>query len=239
MNPMNPIPRFWFYFRKSIFQGILPIFLSVVAFIDFIHQTSLKTHSYDHIYFYLSFILFTYAQIKVALDFIFNVCSDEILLRKEIDLHKTSLLLPFQHNDTNTHFIIVTKKVFKLRYSSSLFFKYIDKLCWFLGIDSPVLIPFEIVSKLGNVKETPTSENEEEILHVTLINLYDYNPPQYMYIRDITNTTNISNTKTDDMTETNHLLPSGIISSLDKSINDLKKEFFNMDIKVDVGKLNI
>ncbi|AYV85294.1 MAG: hypothetical protein Satyrvirus9_20 [Satyrvirus sp.] len=220
--------KFWFYFRKAIFQGFLPALLALMTFWDFIKQTSENnnSHMYTHLYLYTSSILFLYSQLRIILEFIFSICSDDIIFKKEVNLVQTTpeLLLSFHMSESsNEHFIIIIKKIFKLRYSNSSFFKYVDKICWFLGVDSPILIPYDVISKLGNVKNDLTQENEESFLHTTLSNLCTYHPTKYNSIGC-------------DKSETDELLPKVVITKLDKSINDLQQELFN---KQEIGNINV
>jgi hypothetical protein len=222
--------KFWFYFRKGLFQVFLPILLTFMSFCDFINQNSKKNndHTYNHLYLYTALILFLYGGMKYILDFIFSMCSDDVILKKEINLNGTTpnLMLSLKFtNSLNDHFIIVTKKIFKLRYSKSLFFKNINKLCWFLGIDSPLLIPYEIISKLGNVNNNLTPENEEIFLHTTLINLYTYHPEKYSFIK----IQNDNNTERENLLEED-LMPKILITKIDKNISEIQKELFNKEI---------
>ena len=226
--------KFWFYVRKAIFQGILPISLAILTFFDFVKQmASVNGHyaAYTHIYFYTSLILFLYAQLKVILEFIFSTCADDIVFKKEVNLTQTTqnLLLSIQiANSSDEHFMIVIRRIFKLRYCNTKFFKYIDRICWLLGLDSPILIPYDIVSKLGNVKEDVNLDNECAYLHTTLTNLYTYHPTKYNAVD--TEMTNIS--RAGKATESDNLLPRVVVTEMDKTINDLKKELFNKEEKL-------
>lgn len=226
--------KFWFYFRKAIFQGLLPLVLALGTFLDFVKQTSLDkpTHAYTHLYFYTSLILFVYSQLRVVLELIFSMCSDDVIFKKEINFdHSVSLQMVSSQiiNSSAEHYMVVIKKIFKLRYSDLAIFKMIDSMCWFLGIDTPILIPNEVVAKLGNVKDKLTEDNEEAFLYTTLSNLYTYHPNQYNNMMTNLNYGSISEEEPD-------LIPNVIISKLDKSINDLQRELFN---KKEIGKANV
>lgn len=225
--------RFWFYFRKCIFQVFFPILLALMSYWDFVSQTD--RFAYHHLYFYTSFILFSYAGIRYVLDFIFSMSSDDVIFKKEINLDQTTpnlLLTCNMTNFSNEHNIIITKKIFKLRYSKSIFFRSIDKICWYLGIDSPLLIPFEIIAKLGSTKNELTSDNEEAMLYTTLTNLSVYSPKKY-------NTANISEDVMHghlmDKPNSYHenLLPQIVISPLDLMITEMQKELFNRQSEID------
>lgn len=219
-------PRFGFYLRKALFQGFIPILLALLTFCDFIKQTSSEYSgvAYKHLYFYTSLILFLYTQMKIILEFIFSTCSEDVMLKKQINLNKTTsqLLLSFDMtNSSNDHFIITIKKIFKLRYSHSKFFKHIDSLCWLIGIDSPILIPYTIIAKLSNIKHNITKEDEQAILHTTLSNLYEYHPNKYNSLSNQLNS-NFNN-------ERENLIPKIIVTQLDKSINNMQKKLFNIE----------
>ncbi len=269
--------KFWFYFRKALFQAFFPILLAFMSLCDFAKQNNSDdgNHAYNYLYFYTLTILFLYTAMKQILEFIFNVCADDVVFKKEINMEQTTsqLLLPinktksaiekhldrkkFEENTlqfsesnyittdqdhqnnsqtlstTNTlvttdgHFFITIKKIFKLRYSKSPPFAYISKLCWFLGIDCPILIPANIISKLGNVKEEITLENEQEFLHTTLMNLYAYHPKLY----EITPITHVSD---DGLTLLEEgMVPELVITRIDKSICDMQYELFGKENEID------
>ncbi|XWV25167.1 hypothetical protein QJ856_gp0605 [Tupanvirus deep ocean] len=218
--------KFWFYFRKGLFQVFFPILLAFMSFCDFVNQSGKENngYAYDHLYFYTSLILFMYTGMRYILEFIFAMSSDDIIFKKEINLNQTTPELLLSMNMTNSqtdlHFMITIKKIFKLRYSNSPYFKYIDKACWFLGIDSPILIPENIVKRLGNLKENLTLDNEETFLHTTLLNLYAHHPRQYDVVPVDDGFNHASS-----MEES--LVPKRVITREDKTICDLQKELFN------------
>ena len=122
-------------------------------------------------------------------------------------------------NGNDNHFLVVTRKIFKLRYSSSKLFKYIDKYCWTLGIDSPILITYDIVARLTNLRNDISEDNEEELLHTTISNLLMYHPTKFNKIN-----VNISSDQ-----NTQPLLPTIVISKLDESISEVQQKLFNTD----------
>lgn len=214
--------RFWFYIRKGIFQGFFPIFLAFLTFTDFVNQMSNKDSgsSYNHLYFYTMLILFIYNQMKVALEYIFSICSEDVIFKKEINLTTSSpeTLLTFMANEEevqNEHFVIIIKKIFKLRYSNNPIFTYINKICWFLGMDCPLLIPHDIIVKLSNIKDEINEGNEEALLKTTLNNLYTYHPTKFNIVA------------ADGNNNKEPLLPSMVITKTDKSIGEIKQDLFN------------
>ena len=229
--------QFGFYSRKFIFQVFLPILLAFMTFCDFVSQSGKKNNSYaySHLYFYTTFVLFLYACMKYILDYIFSVCADNIVFKKEVSLIRTtpdlllSVNLDTQNGSSNNHYFIIIKKIFKLRYSKSIFFKYIDKACLFLGIDSPILIPYEIAVKLANIKEEITKDNEDLFLQNTLANLHTYHPTKYNMVPIIDE----SNPADDNEA----LVPRVVISKLDKTISDMQKDIFN--VHNDVEAVNV
>lgn len=216
-------PQFWFYFRKAYFQGVMPLTLGFITFYDML---SVKTGEtvYYRVYFYTSLILLLYAQLRTILDFIFRLCSEDIVIKKELNLLGATQELLYSMemsqltDKLNENYCIVLRKVYKLRYAQSKLIRYVDKLSWILGLDSPLLIPFEMVAKLGNVKQNPTIENEEIILRTTLNNLYRYRPEQYVYYGR-------------NVTEHTHIVPTYTLSELDSSILDIQREIFDIKQK--------
>lgn len=228
---------FWFYVRKFIFQVFLPIVLGFMSFCDFVNQSGNKnSYAYEHLYFYTSFFLFSYTAMKYFFDFIFNTCSDDILLMKEIKTGENKLLTTLENkigNDSE-NFIVITKKIYKLRYSNFSFFLKIKKLCWFLGIDSPILIPYDIVKKLTNMEQKLSLDNENVYLYNTISNLYMYHPRKNMINVD-DNDNNNDNGNANDIEKQlkENLIPKIIITKMDKSISDLQQELFNKESILD------
>ena len=214
----------WFNFRKALFQVIMPILLTFLTFYNFVSNTTTSTkYVYEYLYFYTWLILFLYGAMNCILAYIFNIYSDQVLFKKEIKIDKNaSELMLFENINSSfdNHFIIVTKRIFKLRCSKSIFFTYITKICWIFGLDCPILIPLKIISKLGNSRQTLTEENEDIILHTTLTNLYKYHPTKYNVIPIM-----------DFYDEPNHnYSPKTIITKLDKSICDIQESLYNISI---------
>ena|SRR5271154_3333869 len=229
--------KFWFYVRKAIFQGCCPIILAFMTFYDIVKQAAdeNKGKFYFHIYFYTSLILFLYTQSRVVLEFIFSICSDDIIFKKEIDLTQTTpeLILPngfMNMSDTSTiNFIIIIRKIYKLRYSKSLFFRSISKLCWLLGIDGPILIPYEIVCRLTNANIPLTRQNEQQLLYMTLDNLCLYHPTKH-YTTSNDNEEPLIPVTLRDPELVPERIPSTFAmpisrSKLDKNITNMQKEF--------------
>lgn len=229
--------KYWFYVRKCIFQVFLPILLGLLTFSDFVNQSTKKTSSgsYNHLYFYTSFLLFIYAQISIILNFIFSICTVDIILKKIIDLQNSTpeLIIASSTNLNNGHFMITIKKIFKLRFSNWKTFKFINELCWIIGIDSPVLIPYNVITRLTNHKSEIDSYNEQQLLDITLTNLLSYDPAKINGIP--INTSNISPTGNEILTEYNAekpLLPRIVISKLDQTIAEMQEKIFSKEMDV-------
>jgi hypothetical protein len=219
------IDNFGFYLRKAIFQGALPILLALMTFFDFAKQSGTQNggSAFNHLYFYTSFILLIYSQIKVILEFIFTSCTENVIFKKEINLDKSISLIMLSVNNPATsqdHFIVTIKKIFKLRYSNSVYFQHICNFCYLIGMECPLLIPYDIVAKLSNAKDTITKENEQQLLQMTLTNLYSYHPDKYNII-PLENSIYPTN-------ENTSLIPKTIVTPLDKTIGDFQKEIFNI-----------
>jgi len=222
---------FWFNFRKAFFQVFLPILLALISFSDYVNQSGKSgSYAYNHLYFYTSFILLLYTGMKYILEYIFSVCSDNIVFRKKIDLEKTTneLVLPTNMSDNEQYFsVIIIKKIFKLRYSKMKFFEKVTRLCYFLGIDCPILIPDNVIRRLNNGCHV-NAENEDIILYNTMNNIYDYQPTRRE--ETIIEPSNIPEFE-------EFLVPTRVITKLDKTICDIKKELFNRE--TDVGEPNV
>nr|QZX43187.1 hypothetical protein [Mimivirus sp.] len=124
-------------------------------------------------------------------------------------------------NQKNYHNIIIIKRIFKLIYSQYSLFQYINKLCWFMGIDSPILIPYNVAIKLGNINNDLTYKNQDAYLNVTLTNLYSYHPIKFNNTDYTDPIININNS------DLENLIPRTVITSMDKSINVLQQELFD------------
>lgn len=229
--------RKWFYFRKAIFQAILPFILVIITIIDFIHQRE-NSHAKSYLYYYTLSIIIIYNFIKEFMIFMFSNCADDVIFNKVVDISRTTkdLKLSFniEHNP-NEHHVVIIRKIFRLRYSNNLFFKFIDKMCWMLGIDSPILIPQDIIVKLGNVKDgTLNPETEQAFLHTTINNLYLHNTPELNDFDSTIPSTIPTYTATNfidgdyDLLEHSkeNLLQHRKLTKLDISISNLKMDLF-------------
>ena len=211
--------RFWFYFRKGIIQVIFPIILAFLTFFNYAdasNDTSGKS-AYHYLYFYTSFILLIHGTMRYILEFIFSMCADSIILRKNIDPNQTSdLLLPLD-DDCSENRLVIVKQIFKLRYSSSIVFEYITKICWYMGIDSPILIPYTVVERLVGEAEINLT-NEDLILNRTLANMDTYKPVMYEIspVNDLDSDTNIE-----------HISPKKAITKTDKLICDIRSNIYD------------
>uniref|UniRef100_A0A6C0LS23 Uncharacterized protein n=1 Tax=viral metagenome TaxID=1070528 RepID=A0A6C0LS23_9ZZZZ len=207
--------KFWFWFRNIIFQCALPIILAFMTFYDL--STQHNKIIYSHLYLYTSSIIFIYSNMRMILEFIFNVCSDQIILKKAINLVETTnnLILSMNIIDSkiNNTFLII-RKIFKLRYSGSSFFIFIDKLCWAIGIDSPILIPIDLINKLFEKVEI-NIHNEDTLMIKTLNNLYEYYPEFDNNIFTNFNTDPLLNKITNIV--------------LEKNISDLRRSLFGLE----------
>lgn len=224
----------WFYIRKAIFLVVLPILLALITFVDFIDQTpdDEKRTVFGHLYFYTFFILFIHTQMQKILKYIYSVCSENVIFRKQIDVNNSTpdLLLTLGFTNSDDHHIIVIKKIFKLKYCNSKFFSTVSKISWILGIDCPTLIPFEVVARLTNIKN-PTFQNEDpQILYAILNNLYTYDPVKYNKPVEMSL---IDDGNLFRSTHDQPLVPRMVISELDQSISVLQKEIFNLPIRIE------
>lgn len=208
--------KFWFYFRKGIFQVILPLFLAFLSLIDFMNQANNKSHS--HLYFYTSFILLLYTGFKYVIQYAFDLCAETVIFKKEIIFDDTTSKSMIPSNSNFHYDIPVIRKIFKLQYSKNKYFNYLSQICWFLGLDCPILIPHYLVNRI--IGSTSISEeNEETILYTTLNYLQTYQPQIYEVTPLTTNykLVNITNEL---------IIPNHVITKSDKNICDIQYELF-------------
>jgi len=134
----------WFYIRKSIFQGLLPIILKLTTLFDLWRQSEGSGPFYQQIYFYTTIFLGLYYCLSVTMDLIFSICAEELIFQKAIDLTQTTAEVAFSFDRQNyQNNLIIIKRVFKLRYSKYRVFHLITQVCWVLGVNCPMLIPLE------------------------------------------------------------------------------------------------
>jgi hypothetical protein len=212
-----------YYFRKMIFQVILPIVLAIFSYLDYSYQIysepNSNNHIYLHLYFYTFTILLFYACIKYILEYIFSICSEDIIFKKEISLDKTINLQLYDYHLDN-HTMITIRKVFKIRFSKMKFFEKISAISWYIGLDCPIIIPSSIISKLT---DNESNLNDESLLHTTLSNIYHYQPRLY----------NISPVDNLDGNE-NLGVSRQVITKTDRNICQMQKELFGKEISIEL-----
>ena len=178
--------KFWFYIRKFIFQQIFPFMMGLVTFYDLTQNINSPTNIfYKRIYIYTSLFLTIYTSIQFILNFIFEVTSDDIVFRKEINLENTinDLVLSSNLEDySQINYIVTIQRVFKIRFSSSWYFLTLSQTCWYLGIETPILIPQELVDELLQGKDIVV-HNEQFLIQTIIDNIYQFHPIRH--IRDI------------------------------------------------------
>lgn len=171
--------RKWFFVRKGIFQIILPSILALTSFFDYLANNDDGT-AYSNLYFYTTLILITHAGIKNGLEYIFDICSDITVFRKPVDLVRTvPNIILMSDLEGGGNGIIVIKKIFKLRYSAWPSFVIITQICWFLGLDCPILVPFDLIKDMNVI------EDEELSLQTTLDRIYNFQPSTHVIDGDV------------------------------------------------------
>lgn len=158
--------RTWFFVRKALFQLILPAILALISFFDYLNSSTEPT--YASLYFYTTLTLLAYTGTKATLKYIFDVCADITVFQKPVDLNNTVPNIVML-SDSNTNGVMVIRKIFKLRYSAWPSFVKITQACWLLGLDCPILVPFELIKDLD-------VSNEELSLQATLERIYNFHP---------------------------------------------------------------
>lgn len=148
------------------------------------------------------------------LEYIFSIYSETIIFKKNFNKNSNNGVLFFSGGDStfmDTHFICVTKQIYKLKYSGSKFFIVIDKMCWFMGIDSPVLIPIDVIKNLNNNmldnNNDDNDSNQHDMLNKLIYELFGYN-------------TDLSDVSSDMDSETNTRINMSSDSVLDKPLID-------------------
>jgi hypothetical protein len=147
----EPKEKMWFYVRKCLFAVLLPSILAFMSLIDFANSSkgSYK-EAYKHIYFYTSLILCLHTVLNYVLFYIFSICADDYIFKRgELDLVEHNLFetdIFLENASVNKYVMVINRKIFKICYSGKWSFIFIDKLCWVLGISSPLLIPSDLVN---------------------------------------------------------------------------------------------
>lgn len=214
--------QFWFNVRKALFQVILPAVLLTISFFSFTQHTGTDSKSaWHYVYAYTWGLLLIYAIAKYTLEFIFSTCADDVMFRKKIDLERTTSELEFADGDIDSHQVIVIRKIYKLRYSGIIFFAWITKVCWYMGIDSPILIPLSVVTEL-NPQADLTQMDNESYMHSTLANIRSYRPTVFEVSPIIDLELSSSVNVFDPAYE-----PKRAIPKVAKAICDMKSEIFN------------
>lgn len=132
--------KFWFYFRKAIFQGVVPIVTAFVTFYDI-----RSGYIYD-IYIYTSTVLFVYGIFGTIIQFISDICSINVGFQEDFNVTNSRQI---EAAVVSKQPMTVIKKVFKIKYSNSLFFSCLSSFCWWIGYDCPILIPHHVVNRIN------------------------------------------------------------------------------------------
>lgn len=169
--------RKWFFVRKAIFQLVLPAVLALISFFDYLANSD--ESAYSSLYFYTTLILLAYTGIKSTLKYIFDICSDITVFRKPINLTSTIPNIIMVTDLESGQGVMVMRKIFKLRYSAWPSFVRITQVCWLLGLDCPILVPFELIRDLN-------TDTEELSLQTTLDRIYNFQPTIHNLDGDIT-----------------------------------------------------
>lgn len=149
--------KFWFYVRKAVFQGVIPILTTIITFYDLAHITNNVGKVFNNIYIYSTSILFFYGLINTVNTFISNTCGTDVVFKRDFneDADQQIENAMFSASETiGERPIVVIKRIFKLKYSGSYFFIFVSKFCWMIGMDCPILIPKYIVDRAGVAART-------------------------------------------------------------------------------------
>lgn len=161
----------WFYVRRCIFIVLLPSTLSLMSLLDFANNSNNKIPMHKHIYFYTSLILCCYSIINYCLTYIFSICANDFIFKKNSDSDLTTNCHDIQFSEISfnnyNHLMVVNKKVYKIKYSKNKLIKIIDKICWALGIESPLLISSDLIEQKLDAKM------KNHLINLTFSKIYD------------------------------------------------------------------
>lgn len=136
--------KFWFYFRKAIFQGVVPIVTTIITFYDL---RNTKSGYISDIYLYTSTILFVYGMLNTLIQFISDIFAIYVGFQEDFNVTDSRMI---EEIIVSKQPMTIIKKVFKPKYSNNLFFRGLSKFCWYIGHDCPILIPHSVVNKINN-----------------------------------------------------------------------------------------
>lgn len=219
-------PLFWFYFRKALFQIFIPIFLATISLCNFMRQSvdSTNHHLYSHLYFYTSILLIAYTCMKYVIEFIFNMTTITINIRENDNIANTPGLNMINITNSDKYAPTFSKKITKIKYSDNKIYIKLVKLCWILGIDCPILVPYDIIKKLLGRINICTIKNDKALLFAFLESAYNYKPDLYALVmpQDV-------EISIEPEINGEYMIPQRIISRLDESICLLQKELFGIE----------
>jgi hypothetical protein len=168
-------PKLWFYFRKFLFQGLLPSTIAFLTLIDIFINVSSGTSIFINVYFYSSLLLFLYTTINIIIMFIFNICADSYVVIKNVKRHMKSLVFVGEpSSQVKPPKLMLVRSIYKPRYSDSMFLKRLNNFCDLLGIDSPIIIPSFVIRIFTNHSDAITNLNDISLLQMTLDELQKY-----------------------------------------------------------------
>jgi hypothetical protein len=122
----------FFYFRKFIFLFIIPALLAIWSLINYATNDDVLSHAY----FYTTGLLCIITGIRKILEHIFEACSETYYID---DYGKTSIFYNY-------------RKITILfpKYSKTPFFHWCTDFCWYIGMNSPLIIPHGLIVHCRN-----------------------------------------------------------------------------------------
>jgi hypothetical protein len=195
--------KFWFKIRKGIFQVLLPSILGFYTLFGYAQNS--ETGTYSHLYFYTALILLTQTIFRHISEYIFDICSVSVII-KNSDTRPSNVQ------------ILNIVRVFKTKYSSMKYLEKTVQVCNFLGIDSPIFIPYQVVEAFTMETDNKT---DEEIITSTIDMIDNHKPVIYQAVN-----LGLIDDQAPPHVHSMDRAPQRIITSLDASIKDLRFEIF-------------
>jgi hypothetical protein len=207
--------EFWFNFRKIFFQIILAKGLIPIIILDYLVNFSL----FQKINGIIIFSLILFISFCKFLKYFFEITSQRILIKRRCRSEKTSIVV-MDIGTSNIFYVTDLINVFHLKYSDSSLIRLAKSIGTFVGINTPIIIPVEVVTRLGFIIEN--NNNDIATLENIISNLHNYQPYDFDHVR-------ISDDN--EFNDIESLIPKQFISPIDSKIISIKKDLFG---KIDV-----
>lgn len=206
---------FWFNFRKVFFQIILPKGLIPIIILNYLVNFGFFQKINEIII--VSLILFTC--FFKFLKYFFEITSQKILIKRRCRSEKTSIFV-MDIGTSNIFYVTDLINVFHLKYSDSSIIRLIKSVGIFFGMNTPIIIPVEVVKRLGFIIEN--NKNDITTLENLISNIYNYQTYEFDHMQ-------ISDDN--ELNDIESLIPKQFVSPIDSKIISIKKELLG---KIDI-----